>query len=310
MDRFLRLTATAVATATTEMARSRRIPGVGIVVMSGISRSESRGVLAVPAWRWLIVAGGLPLALHGLPLRADDTTAIALFEKSIRPLIVAKCQSCHGEQKAKGGLRLTDRESLLRGGESGPAVVPGAADESLLIRAVRYLDEPKMPPKQKLSAGEIRSLERLGRVRGGLAVLEGWTGDTLRADFGVSRLVGVPACPERAAAGCRSSGRRGQWDRCLPPARVQVARDLTQPSGGPTDLDSSRLVRPDRAPAGPGRGRGVRCRWLACGVREARRSAPGLAGLRSTLGAALARRGPLCRLLRRRPERPAPPVAN
>ncbi len=128
--------------------------------MSVILRSSSTGVIREPAWRRLIVVGAVHLAFHGLPLKADDATAIAFFEKSIRPLIVAKCQSCHGELKAKAGLRLADRESLLRGGESGPAVVPGAADESLLIRAVRYLDEPKMPPKQKLSDAEIRALER------------------------------------------------------------------------------------------------------------------------------------------------------
>jgi Protein of unknown function (DUF1553)/Protein of unknown function (DUF1549)/Planctomycete cytochrome C len=128
--------------------------------MSGISRLGSRGVLPELTRRCLIVAGALQLAFYGFPLKADDTTAIAFFEKSVRPLIVAKCQSCHGELKAKGGLRLTGRESLLKGGESGPAVVPGAAAESLLIRAINYLDEPKMPPKQKLSAGEIRALER------------------------------------------------------------------------------------------------------------------------------------------------------
>src|SRR3954471_5378441 len=123
--------------------------------MSGTSRSGSRGAHPEPTWRWLIVAGALQLAFHASPLTADDTAASAFFEKSIRPLLVEKCQSCHGEEKAKAGLRLTDRESLLKGGESGPAVVPSAPDESPLVLAVRYLDEPKMPPKQKLSAGEI-----------------------------------------------------------------------------------------------------------------------------------------------------------
>ena len=128
--------------------------------MSAISRSGSRSAAPAPTWRWFIVVGTLQLTFHVLPLKADDATAIAFFEKSIRPLIVAKCQSCHGAQKAKAGLRLTDRESLLRGGESGPAVVPAAPNESRLILAVRYLGDPKMPPKQKLSAGEVAALER------------------------------------------------------------------------------------------------------------------------------------------------------
>ena len=128
--------------------------------MSAIPPSGSRRTFPGPACSWLVVVGALGFGFHAFPLKADDATAAEFFEKSIRPLIVAKCQSCHGEQKAKAGLRLTDRESLLKGGESGPAVVPAAKDESLLIRAVRYLDEPKMPPKQKLSAGEIAALER------------------------------------------------------------------------------------------------------------------------------------------------------
>jgi hypothetical protein len=91
---------------------------------------------------------------------AEDSAAIDFFEKTIRPLIVEKCQSCHGAGKAKAGLRLTDRESLLKGGDSGPAVVPNAPEESRLIQAVRYLDEPKMPPKQKLSTAQVDALER------------------------------------------------------------------------------------------------------------------------------------------------------
>jgi hypothetical protein len=102
----------------------------------------------------------LQLALGATRVMADDRAAVDLFEKSIRPLIVEKCQTCHGAQKAKAGLRLTDRESLLKGGESGPAVVPNAPDESRLIQAVRYHDEPKMPPKQKLSASQVDALER------------------------------------------------------------------------------------------------------------------------------------------------------
>ena len=149
--------------------------------MSAISRSSSQRTFAGPAWRWLIVFETLQLAFLAFPLKADETTAVAFFEKSIRPLIVAKCQSCHGEQKAKAGLRLTDRESLLKGGESGPAVVPAAPDESRLIIAVRYRDEPKMPPKQKLSAGEVAALERW--VASGAPWPSSKTGATATAGF-------------------------------------------------------------------------------------------------------------------------------
>jgi cytochrome c553 len=111
-------------------------------------------------WRRVLILVAVVVTFPPATLKAEDTEAVEYFEKSIRPLLAAKCQSCHGEKKAKGGLRLTDRRTLLDGGESGPAVVPGRGEESLLIRAVRYLDEPKMPPQQKLSDGEIAALER------------------------------------------------------------------------------------------------------------------------------------------------------
>jgi len=104
----------------------------------------------------LLLLGG------GRRVHADDGPAGGeeFFENRIRPLLAEHCQACHGTDKAEGGLRLTSREEVLRGGDSGPAVVPGAADDSLLVQAVGYLDEPKMPPQGKLSAAEIGDLTR------------------------------------------------------------------------------------------------------------------------------------------------------
>src|SRR3954447_417362 len=127
--------------------------------MRRISPSGSRRVVPGPKWSWLAFFALLP-AVGGPAARADDTAATDFFETSIRPLFVEKCQPCHGEKKAKSGLRLTDRDSLVKGGEGGAAVVPGSPDQSPLIRAVRYVDELKMPPKQKLTVGEIAALER------------------------------------------------------------------------------------------------------------------------------------------------------
>jgi len=88
--------------------------------------------------------------------RADDD----FFEKEIRPLLSEHCQSCHGERKQEGNLKLTTRESMLKGGDSGVVVRPGNPDESVLIRAVEYLGEQKMPPKQKLADADIAKLRR------------------------------------------------------------------------------------------------------------------------------------------------------
>jgi cytochrome c553 len=80
------------------------------------------------------------------------------FEKSVRPLLSANCFTCHGSEKQKGGLRLDSRAAMLTGGDSGPAIVPGHPEESLLVKAIHYADEPRMPPKGKLSADAIAAL--------------------------------------------------------------------------------------------------------------------------------------------------------
>jgi hypothetical protein len=82
------------------------------------------------------------------------------FEKEVRPLLVETCWKCHGDTKPRGGLKLTSRAHLLRGGESGPAAVAGKPEESLLVRAVRYQDTPRMPPQGKLSERQIAILVR------------------------------------------------------------------------------------------------------------------------------------------------------
>jgi len=110
----------------------------------------------------LWVAIGLSLCAMVLVATARGSTGAddEFFEKQIRPILVERCQSCHGDQKQKGGLRLTSQEMLLKGGETGPAVLPGKPEESLLIQAIGYLDEPKMPPKQKLSDADVAKLKR------------------------------------------------------------------------------------------------------------------------------------------------------
>ncbi len=87
--------------------------------------------------------------------KADD---VEFFEKSVRPILVEKCLSCHAE-KAKGGLRLDTRDALLKGGTSGAAVVPGKPKDGLLLKALSHTDaDLKMPPSGKLSEREIAAL--------------------------------------------------------------------------------------------------------------------------------------------------------
>ena len=81
------------------------------------------------------------------------------FETRIRPLLAANCYACHGES-AMAGLRVDSREGLLRGGETGPAIVPGDPEKSALLKAVQHADGfPRMPRgRAKLAAADIDAL--------------------------------------------------------------------------------------------------------------------------------------------------------
>ena len=95
-------------------------------------------------------------------IAADDASraAMTFFENEVRPLLVKSCYECHSEKKQKGDLRVDHISHLKKGGTSGPAVVAGNLGKSLLIEAVRYENEDiAMPPKKKLTAKEIATLE-------------------------------------------------------------------------------------------------------------------------------------------------------
>jgi cytochrome c553 len=99
-----------------------------------------------------------------LPAFAADPTPAQLqfFENKVRPVLADNCYKCHSQQaeKVKGGFLLDSREGLLKGGQSGPAIVPGDPEKSLLIKAIRYTDpDLQMPPKsKKLSDEQIADL--------------------------------------------------------------------------------------------------------------------------------------------------------
>jgi Protein of unknown function (DUF1553)/Protein of unknown function (DUF1549)/Planctomycete cytochrome C len=79
---------------------------------------------------------------------------LLFFESKVRPILIAKCFECHSDKKQKGDLRLDSLGSILHGGESGPAIVPGKPDESLLVESINY-DSYEMPPKGKLDKKSI-----------------------------------------------------------------------------------------------------------------------------------------------------------
>lgn len=97
------------------------------------------------------------------PEREWTADELAFFEKKVRPVLAASCYECHSASasKIRGGLRVDGREHLLAGGSSGPAIVPGDADESLLVQAVRRTSSDlEMPPKTELAADAVADLAR------------------------------------------------------------------------------------------------------------------------------------------------------
>ncbi len=109
------------------------------------------GVELPPLIRFLVLWGILIVTgtVHGSEQNDD------LFESRVRPLLIEHCQQCHGEKQQESGLRLDSRQSLVQGGDRGPALIPGNAEGSLLIAALRYHDEIKMPPNERLTEAQI-----------------------------------------------------------------------------------------------------------------------------------------------------------
>lgn len=90
----------------------------------------------------------VPLLLVLLAVTSSAANADEFFEKKVRPLLVEKCYKCHAGAKTAGGLSLETKQGWVTGGESGPAIIPGDADSSLLIDAINYRGL-EMPPKDK-----------------------------------------------------------------------------------------------------------------------------------------------------------------
>ena len=121
-----------------------------------LGRSWPRAALA---GAMLLVVGLLPRASRA-PAAEPDLSAAArapgFFADRVRPLLERRCLECHGTETAEGGLRLDSHAGLARGGRSGPSVRPGDAAGSLLVQAVRRLDESlAMPPETPLDESEI-----------------------------------------------------------------------------------------------------------------------------------------------------------
>lgn len=114
------------------------------------------------------VGDSSPTAGKAVAAPTGNTVGLSLFESRIRPVLIRECYSCHSAETKKGpkaNLRVDTRDGLLRGGDSGPALVPGKPLDSLLLKALRGDDGVAlMPPKGKLSDAVIADFEKWIRL--------------------------------------------------------------------------------------------------------------------------------------------------
>ena len=111
--------------------------------------------------RW--IEGGAKSAKSETETAAVAATEVVAGPETVTTILNVKCLLCHGRRNQEGGLDLQTRASLLQGGVSGPAIVPGKPDESLLIRRIESQDMPPRKDQARLSVRAVTSseLERL-----------------------------------------------------------------------------------------------------------------------------------------------------
>lgn len=159
----------------------------------------------------------------------EAAPAMRRFAEQIRPVLAERCWKCHGPQQSKSGLRLDSRAGLLQGGDSGPAIVPGQPEGSLLIAALRHDGDIQMPPKEKLPNAVVA--EFAAWVRDGAPWAES-AGETAETTHWSLRPIGAPSPP------AESSGWAGtEIDRFL---RAKQREQGLDPAA---DADPRTLIR-------------------------------------------------------------------
>jgi hypothetical protein len=160
---------------------------------------------------------------------ADDAT---LFEAKVRPLLAERCGSCHSQKagKRRGGLLLDGPNGLRKGGDSGPVLVPGHPEQSLLLRALRHEEGVSpMPPKGKLAEAEI-------------AVLTEW----------VRRGAPMPATPAPAKRTVNLAEGRTFWSFQAPrPTTPPAIRDASWPRSSIDPFILAELEKRGLRPSSP-----------------------------------------------------------
>jgi len=107
-----------------------------------------------------VVVGAEPIPVE-IPVRGKPVD----FATEIAPILRAHCQACHHEKKASGGLNLESPQSIVQGGDQGPAILPGKGDTSLLLRVAAHQQESIMPPPENVVGAKSLSPAQLGLLK-------------------------------------------------------------------------------------------------------------------------------------------------
>jgi cytochrome c len=122
---------------------------------SGFTLAAAVALLGAVSWN---LASNTPTASAH-----EDASKPEFYTTKVKPIFDANCARCHGGMNHRGGLNIDTRESLLKGGHTGPAIVPGDPSKSLLVTLIRHegpaSDPMPMPPKgDKLSDADIATM--------------------------------------------------------------------------------------------------------------------------------------------------------
>ncbi|MCU0878981.1 MAG: DUF1549 domain-containing protein, partial [Pirellulaceae bacterium] len=135
-----------------------RLFAISVALAAVCSLSQARGQETATQ----SAAAPSPAAPSPSGTATADPAALEFFEKEVRPILVARCYECHSgtSKRLEGGLRLDSLAAATKGGDTGPAVVPGNIKESLLVDAINYGELYQMPPKSRMPAAEVAVLTR------------------------------------------------------------------------------------------------------------------------------------------------------
>ena len=154
---------------------SPELPSQSLILLKPTKQIKHRGgeIIKQDSWEYNLLHRWIETGAKGVQITKTDQPpqqnqpefskeGILFFEDRIRPLLENNCYECHGFNMRKGDLQLKSREDALLGGGSGmAALVPGNAEKSLLIEAVRHTNpDLQMPPERKLEEKEIADLEQ------------------------------------------------------------------------------------------------------------------------------------------------------